>query len=1201
MAIADDYTLSEMSVTINAGQMSATFTVLAVEDMVDDDGESIMIGFGPLPSGVTATSPETTTVSLADNDDPAVTVQFGAASYTATEGGAAVTVELTLSAAPERTVTIPLLVTAGGTATTGDYTLSVMSVTINAGDTSATLTVTAEDDSEDDDGESITIGFGTLPSGVTAGSPETTTVSLVDDDDPAVTVRFGSASTVDATEGGAAAILEVVMSADPERDVIVPLVVAEFLGSAVAADFSFSATEVMFVATGPMSTGPRSKSITVTAYDDDEDEAFEAITVGFGNLPDGVTAIPNKQRNVVLIDNDDVQVTATFETSSYIATEGGAAVTIEVTLSEAPGPGNFPKVDLVVTLVGGATAGDYELSESDLQFGPMRTTQSFTVTAVADGEDEVGESITIAFGDLPSTVSAGSITTVTVSLVDRLNFAAQGDPLAHGDRKVGATLTADTDGITDANGLTNPRFTYQWQRVDGATTADITGETTDTYTLTGDDLGKRIQLQVQFTDDIDKLETRTGPATSFVVALEPRILVSNLEQTSNGDSGSERSTPFVTGTHSLGYSIDSIDIDRSPNTTGSSAFGEFRVYKSSPDTNALNRIPQGSPIMTVRGPDRVSGSRLTFDAPSRVKLDPGDTYHVVLTRSEGATIGCRLTSQGQDSTSLAGFSILRQSLNWPSNGGLTSNGCLFQIRGLELVAPKFVQRLRFSSSPASPGVYVTGEVIEVTATMSEAVTVVGPAPVLLLQVGANDREMTYVASASSTTSWVFRYTLIAADRDDDGVSFERNALRAYADADLSHRGIGADLTRQVNAVVRVLSHRLTSRPRAPGWYGPGEQIQFTIEFSLPVRVVGAPQLQFNVSTPDPENEFASYLSGSGTNTLVFSYTVRTIDVDDDDDGIWWGENSLRVVDGVNEIIGVYNSEDAVLDHAQHGFFPDHRIDQKPRAVSQTVTSVPTHGSSDTYGLDDVITFQVVFNQAVTVAGDPRLRFDIDSGTDDEYASYVSGSGANTLEFSYTVLAVDSDPDGISLYTDPLNFPARPADSIDGATNNLPAVNRGIGTEGDRSGHKVVGTIGYVNSPAQGDPLVQGEREVGSILTADTSGITDADGLTTPMFTYQWQHVDGGTAADITGAITGTYTLTDADIGKRIQVRVQLTDDTHTSETRTGPATSLVVPRTAAPGQQHRASQRGQPKRNPCRLALSWARIRSAMRSTRHGI
>ena len=63
-----------------------------------------------------------------------------------------------------------------------DYTLSQMSVTFNSGEMSATFTVTAEDDSEDDDGESITIGFGTLPAGVSAGSTESTTVSLVDDD-----------------------------------------------------------------------------------------------------------------------------------------------------------------------------------------------------------------------------------------------------------------------------------------------------------------------------------------------------------------------------------------------------------------------------------------------------------------------------------------------------------------------------------------------------------------------------------------------------------------------------------------------------------------------------------------------------------------------------------------------------------------------------------------------------------------------------------------------------------------------------------------------------------------------------------------------------------------------------------------------------------------------------------------------------------
>ena len=169
---------------------------------------------------MTAVGTTTTTVSLVDDDGPDVTVQFGAASYTATEGGAAVTVAVTLSADPERDVTVPLTVTAGGTATTGDYTLSATSVTINAGQMSATFTVLAVEDMVDDDGESIMIGFGVLPSGVTATSPETTTVSLADNDDPAVTVQFGAA-TYTATEDGTMATVEVMLSADPERTVTV--------------------------------------------------------------------------------------------------------------------------------------------------------------------------------------------------------------------------------------------------------------------------------------------------------------------------------------------------------------------------------------------------------------------------------------------------------------------------------------------------------------------------------------------------------------------------------------------------------------------------------------------------------------------------------------------------------------------------------------------------------------------------------------------------------------------------------------------------------------------------------------------------------------------------------------------------------------------------------------------------------------------
>ena len=92
-----------------------------------------------------------------------MTVSFGALLYTATEGGAAANVRVELSAAAERTVTVPLTVTRSGGATTADYTLPAppTQVTFDVGQRSQTFTVTAINDSIDDDGESLTIGFGT--------------------------------------------------------------------------------------------------------------------------------------------------------------------------------------------------------------------------------------------------------------------------------------------------------------------------------------------------------------------------------------------------------------------------------------------------------------------------------------------------------------------------------------------------------------------------------------------------------------------------------------------------------------------------------------------------------------------------------------------------------------------------------------------------------------------------------------------------------------------------------------------------------------------------------------------------------------------------------------------------------------------------------------------------------------------------------
>ena len=97
-----------------------------------------------------------------------------------------------------------------------------------------------------------------------------------------------------------------------------------------------------------------------------------------------------------------------------------------------------------------------------------------------------------------------------------------------------------------------------------------------------------------------------------------------------------------------------------------------------------------------------------------------------------------------------------------------------------------------------------------------------------------------------------------------------------------------------------------------------------------------------------------------------------------------------------------------------------------------------------------------------------------------------------------------------------------------------------------------------NNPATGTPTISGTARVGETLTADTSGIADADGLTSVTFSYQWVRNDGTSDADITGATDSSYTLVAADEGKTIKVRVSFTDDAGFDETLTNVATNAVA-------------------------------------------
>ena len=97
-----------------------------------------------------------------------------------------------------------------------------------------------------------------------------------------------------------------------------------------------------------------------------------------------------------------------------------------------------------------------------------------------------------------------------------------------------------------------------------------------------------------------------------------------------------------------------------------------------------------------------------------------------------------------------------------------------------------------------------------------------------------------------------------------------------------------------------------------------------------------------------------------------------------------------------------------------------------------------------------------------------------------------------------------------------------------------------------------------NSAATGRPSIGGTPQVGEVLTADTSGIGDDDGLTNVSYSYQWVVTDGGAYIDISGETGATYTLVSADRGLYIQVRVSFTDDAGNGETLTSAVTEVVA-------------------------------------------
>ena len=156
---------------------------------------------------------ETRTTVAEFRQGRAVKVSFDAGSYAVTEGGT-VTVTVQLDAAPGRTLDLPIPLTATSTdgAWPGDYTLPA-SITFGANQTSRTFTFSANQDTRQEDEETVILGFGApLPAGVAVGSQATATVTLTDNDTVPAAPSVSTVALISNPGGGYAAGEEIAVA-----------------------------------------------------------------------------------------------------------------------------------------------------------------------------------------------------------------------------------------------------------------------------------------------------------------------------------------------------------------------------------------------------------------------------------------------------------------------------------------------------------------------------------------------------------------------------------------------------------------------------------------------------------------------------------------------------------------------------------------------------------------------------------------------------------------------------------------------------------------------------------------------------------------------------------------------------------------------------------------------------------------------------
>jgi hypothetical protein len=406
----DDALTDGQVVTFAANETTKTVSIGVVQDLLDEDDETVVLGLKNPSAKLIIASANTMRTHTITDDDPLPVVSFAlASSSTAESANAQLTVNL--SAVSGRAVTVNYSVT-GGTANVADATVvgAPGTLTFAPGQTSKTIDVTVEDDTLDEADETVVVTLAT-PGNATLGGIASHTLTITDDDDPpAVGFMAATANTNEGNTGTTTVNLVVTLSTASGRNVSVPYVVDASSTANNPADYTIAASPLVIPA------GMTSGNIVVTVTGDTLDEAGETVVVNLGPPTNATLAAVTTE--TLTINDDDNPPSVKFSAATAMQNEATTNVTVDVTLSAASGR----TVTVPYTINASTTASnpaDYTsiTPAGEVTIAAGQTKGTITIALADDFLDEANETITLDL-DSPMNASLGTPASYTLTIVD---------------------------------------------------------------------------------------------------------------------------------------------------------------------------------------------------------------------------------------------------------------------------------------------------------------------------------------------------------------------------------------------------------------------------------------------------------------------------------------------------------------------------------------------------------------------------------------------------------------------------------------------------------------------------------------------------------------------------------------------------------------------------------------------------------------